>query len=111
MDKKTLGVLGAASALAIVAAAPAAADASAGAALKPAQSFSELLDPIPNAVETLAAVETETPATATKPALMQVAQDHHHHHHHHHYVYRHHHHHHHHHVVRRIIRHIIHHHD
>lgn len=107
MDKKIFGVLGAASALALAAGGPAAADVSASASLAPAQSFAELLDPIPNAAETLAAVEAETPATKkAEPAGMQVAE--HHHHHHHHHVYRHHHHHHH-HPVRRIIRHLIHH--
>jgi len=93
MDKKLLGVLGAASTLALIAGGPATA-ATGGSeppALQPAQSFGELLDPIPNAAEILAA-EDEKPATDTAP--IQMAQYHHHHHHHHHYHHHHHHHHH-----------------
>jgi len=99
MDKKILGLLGAASALAVAAGCPAVAAPSDDTELRPAQSFAELLEPIPNAVETLAAVEDQAPVATAKPAGEQFAE---HHHHHHHYV--HHHYHHHHHVVRRIIR-------
>jgi hypothetical protein len=104
MDKKLLGVLGAASTLALLAGGPAAAStgSSEAPALQPAQSFGELLDPIPNATEILAAEEAK-PAAETAP--IQMAQFHHHHHHHHFYHHHHHHfyhhHHHHHHWMRR----------
>ncbi len=101
MDKKLLGVLGAASTLALIAGGPATA-ATGGSeppTLRPAQSFGELLDPIPNATEILAA-DDEKLANEPAPAPMQMAQWHHHHHHHfyhhhHHHFYHHHHHHHH----------------
>lgn len=101
MDKKLLGALGGASALALLAGGPAAAATSAADAptLSPAQSFSELLDPIPNA-EAILAAEDESPAAET-PQVQLAQWGHHHHHHHHHMFYRHHHHHHHHHGWRR----------
>jgi hypothetical protein len=61
----------------------------------PAQSFADLLEPIPNAFEALIADDLSR-AQQPKP-LLQLAQFyHHHHHHHHHSFYPHHHHHHHH---------------
>jgi ribulose kinase len=63
--------------------------------MQPAQSFAELLDPIPHAAETLAAID-ENSAEAPEPAI-RLAQADHHHHHHHYRRYHHHHHHHHHH--------------
>jgi hypothetical protein len=92
MDKKLLGILGGASTLALVSGGPTTAATSQADApsLRPAQSFSELLDPIPNAVEILAA-DDEGP-TAQAPQI-QLVQYHHHHHHHHHMFYHHHHHH------------------
>jgi hypothetical protein len=91
MDKKLLGMLGGASALALVSGGPSAAATSEANApsLRPAQSFGELLDPIPNAVEILA-TEDENPA-AQAPQIQLVQYYHHHHHH----MYHHHHHHHH----------------
>jgi hypothetical protein len=80
-----------ASTLAIVAGGPAAANVNAVPSLNPAQSFAELLDPIPNAAETLASMDENAPQKL-KQAGIQLAQYHHHHHH-----YRRHHHHHHHH--------------
>ena len=93
MDKKIAGVIGAITGLATL-------DGTAQAAPTPnpgditgAQSFAELLEPIPNAVAMLraadvAAARAET--VAQSDANVQVAQYHHHHH-----RYRHHHHHHH----------------
>gem|GEM_PF-4821998 len=94
MDKKLLGMLGGASALALVSGGPSSAATSQmePPALQPAQSFGELLDPIPNALDVLAA-EDEKPATVAPQ--IQLVQWHHHHHHHHHMFYHHHHHHHH----------------
>ena len=110
MDKSVLGLLGGASALALAsgAASAAASPMSEASGLRPAQSFAELLDPIPNAVNTLRAQEENAGNAESEP--LQLAQyyygyPHHHHHHHyrHHHQYyyypRHHHHHHHHHVV------------
>jgi hypothetical protein len=105
MDKKLMGVLGAASTLALLAGGAAAATPTeaSGLELRPAQSFAELLDPIPNAIETLKAEDQKGPP-ATESSTEKVAQYYYHHHHHHqqHYYYHHHHqhyyyHHHHHH--------------
>jgi hypothetical protein len=100
MDKKLMGMLGAASALALVAgvSAPAAASANEPNGLAPARSFAELLDPIPNAVDVLKA-DNEERTSDPAPASERVAEDYHHHHHYHHHHYYHHHHwyHHHHH--------------
>jgi hypothetical protein len=60
----------------------------------PAQSFADLLEPIPNALEALIADDL---SRAQQPKPLQLAQFYHHHHHHHHhsfYPHRHHHHHH-----------------
>jgi hypothetical protein len=90
MDKTKLGL---AAALATIAAP----------AVAPAQTFADLLAPIPNASARLQAADTHAPA----PQLTQTAYDHHHHHaayvtprthHHHHHYYRH---------YRRVIRHIV----
>jgi hypothetical protein len=99
VDKTIMGLLGGASALALLGGGQASAAASVDEAkgLPPARSFAELLDPIPNAANVLR-VEYEraaTDASADERPLV-VAQYHHHHHHHHHHHYRHHHHHHHH---------------
>jgi hypothetical protein len=93
MDKKLLCALGAASTLAIVAGGPAAANVNPVPSLNPAQSFAELLDPIPNAAETLASMD-ENPPQKLKQAGIQLVQYHHHHHHHYRRYYHHHHHHH-----------------
>jgi hypothetical protein len=62
MDKTIVGLIGAISGLAALDAAQAAPIANPNATgLVPAQSFAELLDPIPNAVAVLRAVDEETP--------------------------------------------------
>ena len=105
MDKKVLGLATAVAALTPIGAAQAL-PASTPDTLQ-AQSFAELLAPIPNAVETLKAsdaVLTERDANAAKVELAQYYYHHHHHHHrffrpffrHHHNYRRFHHHHHHH---------------
>ena len=115
MDKRIAGVVGAISGLAALDAAQAAA-VDAQPTLPPANSFADLLDPIPNAVALLRAinaVDVSGPATqASDEPQVQLAGYHHHHHrwrhhHHHHrvFIYRHHHHHHH-----RVFRHHHHHH-
>jgi hypothetical protein len=106
MDKKIVGLLGAAAALttmtaAAVQAAPAqATDAAA------VTSYRDLLDPVPNAVPLLnsdnARLAKERESETTRVAQISVQVGHHHHHHvrvyhHHHHHHRHHHHHHHHH--------------
>ncbi|MBV9287012.1 MAG: hypothetical protein JO288_04180 [Hyphomicrobiales bacterium] len=110
MDKSLAGLLGGVSALALAGAAHAASATSEPVnTLRPAQSYAELLDPIPNAAELLKA-ENQRPDSPQ--ASVQLAQYYayppHHHHHHHHYgwgwnphqwwawQHRHHHHHHHH---------------
>ncbi|HZZ62731.1 MAG TPA: hypothetical protein VFE63_16480 [Roseiarcus sp.] len=115
VDKSVLGLLGGASALALVSggASASGSPANEGSGLKPAQSYAELLESIPNAVNTLRAEDQKAANGDSEP--YQLAQyyygypHHHHHHHHHNYVYRyprpyyhryhHHHHHHHHHAV------------
>jgi len=94
-----MGLLGGASALALLGGgqASAAAPPSEANALQPARSFAELLDPIPNAATMLRADDARALADASgdeKPTVLAQYNYHHHHHHHH---YRHHHHHHHHH--------------
>ena len=110
MDKKIAGLLGAVGALASLNSAQAAAPADPAAVLN-AQSYADLLNPIPNAKATLDAVDE---AYAQAGTSFQVAQnDRHHHHHHHSYrrerrivvaPRRHHHHHHHHHSMRMEMR-------
>jgi hypothetical protein len=97
--KTITGLLGAAATLGVLGAAQAAPTADPNEALR-ANSFSELLEPIPNATALLQAMD-EKPATENN---VQLAQYYHHHHHHHRYWrrwrYHHHHHHHHHHYWR-----------
>ncbi|QAU50384.1 hypothetical protein [Bradyrhizobium guangzhouense] len=106
MEKKIAGLLGAVAALGTLSsaqAAPGPAPLSSGPLQ--ANSYAELLEPIPNAATVLQALDEQTPET-TK-ANVQLAQYHHHHHHHHSHWrrgpvvvigrHRHHHHHHHHH--------------
>jgi len=100
MEKTIVGIVGAVAGLATVGGAQAATPAVQELGSVPAaQSFAELLDPIPNA---LAALRAADAAAVTAPASdetgVQVAQlyigvGHHHHHHHNRYFYRHHHHH------------------
>jgi hypothetical protein len=86
MDKRIAGLLGAVGALASLPGAVAASPADPAVMLK-AQSYAELLNPIPNAKAVLAAVDETQDRTANS---FQVAE---HHHHHHHRRHRHHHHH------------------
>lgn len=94
MQKTITGLLGAMAALGALGVAQAAPTPDPNEALK-ANSFAELLEPIPNAPALLKAMDEKPAAENT----VQVAQYYHHHHHHHHHRYwrRYHHHHHHHH--------------
>jgi hypothetical protein len=113
MDKKIAGLLGAVAALGSFTAAQAS-PAPAPTDLLKANSFADLLEPIPNAVAKLQAVDATTPPPSANVQLAQIVvfPHHHHHHHHHHHAYRprivvvpgyrhHHHHHHHHHAFYR----------
>ena len=106
MDKTLISLLSGASALALLGGSQASAAPAVDqvATLQPAQSFAELLDPIPNAQNVLRAEEEKDAATASEYRPVVMAQYHHHHHHHHyyhhhyhHHYYHHHHHHHYHH--------------
>lgn len=96
MDKKIAGLLGAAAALVSMGSANATSPASATSLQ--ATSYSDLLNPVPNAVAQLIADDTARAAGEVKTAQVQVEIGHHHHHHHRYRRrHRHHHHHHHHH--------------
>jgi hypothetical protein len=108
METKIAGLLGAVAALSTMGTAQATPAPAPADALQ-VNSYADLLEPIPNAVALLQAVDEQAPAKSAD-ANVQVAQYHHHHHHHHHHHgyrrygpivvvprYRHHHHHHHHH--------------
>src|SRR5580704_18788754 len=107
MDKRIVGLLGAAAALATAGSANA--TEVQGTAASPAASYRDLLSPVPNALAALKADDARrasTPAEATRLAQVVIGVGHHHHHHHHHHVVprlhvrvvpHHHHHHHHHH--------------
>jgi hypothetical protein len=112
MEKKMAGILGAVASLGVFNAAEAAPmPAPAPSDVLRANSFADLLEPIPNAARLLQAVDESAPATDPNVQLAQlvigIGRAHHHHHHHHHHAYRprivivpprrHHHHHHHHH--------------
>jgi hypothetical protein len=101
MEKKLVGIVGAISSLAVLDGAQAASTPAADTTnLTEPQSFAELLDPIPNALAMLKAVDSSATAPANSAADesgVRVAQYHHHHHHHRVWVRRHRHHHHHHH--------------
>ena len=111
MEKKIAGLLGAMATLGAFSAAQAAPSPTpAPSDLLRANSFADLLEPIPNAAALLKAVdESPTPSADENVKLAQYYHHHHHHHHHHHSFYRrygpvvvvpryrHHHHHHHHH--------------
>jgi hypothetical protein len=108
MEKRIAGLLGAIAAIGTVNAAQATPIPAPTDVLR-ANSFADLLEPIPNAAATLQAVDESRPAPEANVQLAQfVVFPHHHHHHHHHHGYgrrivivpprfRHHHHHHHHH--------------
>jgi hypothetical protein len=108
MEKKIAGLLGAVAALSTMTAAQAAPTSLSTTDPLLANSYSDLLEPIPNAAAVLKVVDEREPADSN----IQLAQYHHHHHHHHHSHWRraptivigrhrHHHHHHHHHHFRR----------
>ena len=92
MDKKIAGLLGAVAALSTLNAVQAAPGPAPSEALT-ANSYADLLEPIPNAAKTLQALDEQAPAKSAD-GNVQVAQFYHHHHHHHHHGYYHHHHHH-----------------
>jgi hypothetical protein len=100
LDKTIMGLLGGASALALLGGSPASAASSVDDVnlLQPARSFAELLEPIPDAEKVLRAenARSNDPAVSEERPMV-VAQYYHHHHHHHHYHHHYHHHHHHHH--------------
>src|SRR6478672_7690781 len=101
MDKKIVGLVGAISGLMSLSTAQATGVPPTETALPSAQSFGELLDPIPNAAALLRIADAA--GRHTNPNVKLVGDNHHHHHqhhhhhHHHHHNYHHHHHHHHHH--------------
>ncbi len=96
MEKKIAGLLGAIATLGTLGAAQAAPTPSpAPSELLRANSFADLLTPIPNAAELLQAVDQSAPASSADENI-QLVQYHHHHHHHHRRRHHHHHHHHHH---------------
>ena len=82
MEKKIAGLLGAVAALGAFTAAEAA-PMPAPADILRANSFADLLEPIPNAAALLQAVDESAPVTSADGNI-QLAQYHHHHHHHHH---------------------------
>lgn len=104
MDKKIVGLLGAAAALTTLTAANAAVPAQSN-QMTPPTSYRDLLNPVPNAATALKADDARLAAEAGS-AKVELAQFYYHHHHHHHFVprpFRHffyHHHHHHHHFYR-----------
>jgi hypothetical protein len=109
MEKKIAGLLGAMATLGAFSTAQAAPTPSpAPADILRANSFADLLEPIPNAAAMLQALDESTPAPQANENIQLAQFYHHHHHHHHHHAYRrrivivphrfrHHHHHHHHH--------------
>ena len=116
MQKKIAGLLGAMATLGAFSAVQAAPTPAPTDVLK-ANSFADLLEPIPNAATLLLAVDESGPGASAK-GNVQLAQMHHHHHHHHHGMRRvirrmmgHHHHHHHHHHFRHHHHHHHHHHN
>jgi hypothetical protein len=107
MDKKIVGLLGAAAALTAVSGVQAA-TAPQGTELAPATNYADLLQPVSNPVEALKADDArlgQQSAAGEQIAQISVQLGHHHHHHHHHRVIVHHHHHHHHHHPAIIIGH------
>jgi hypothetical protein len=99
MEKRVAGLLGAVAAIGALTTAQAAPAPASEPDVLQANSYADLLQPIPNAVATLKVIDERAPA-ASAEARVQFAQAHHHHHHHHHHHgrrHRHHHHHHHHH--------------
>ena len=92
MDKTTLGIMGAITSLAVAGAVSATATPAAAEPVSQAQSYAELLDPMPNAVERLALVNSQAERDGARLIEVQYAPDggpvaHHHHHHHNNYNY------------------------
>ena len=110
MDKSVFGLLGAVGALAVAGPAHAAVGAAANLDnIMQADSYADLLKPIPNAVALRAELAERRQAEAVEPQVLTVQYYYHHHHHHHHHAYYrrryyHHHHHHHHHGIGVFIR-------
>ncbi len=80
MNKRIAALLGGVAALATCNGTSAGASAAAQAGSLNAQSYAELLDPIPNAVSSL--IADDIARAQQPPAVVQLAQFHHHHHHH-----------------------------
>ena len=103
MEKRIAGLLGAVATLGAMNAAQAAPTPQVPTETLRANSFAELLEPIPNAASVLKTVDESQPAPSTE-GNVQLAQYYYHHHHHHHHFWRryrrYHHHHHHHHYYR-----------
>jgi hypothetical protein len=98
MDKRLAGLLGAAAALGALSTAQAApAPATEPSDVLQANSYADLLQPIPNAAATLKVIDEGTLTASAEPRVQLAQMHHHHHHHHHHHFRRHRHHHHHHH--------------
>lgn len=92
MQRRLLSILGGVSALALLSgAALAAPTVDAPATVKPAQSFGELLDPVPDAVSVLKADDGINAARPVQVAQLYFGVGHHHHHHHNFYYHHHHH--------------------
>jgi G3E family GTPase len=87
MDKKIAGLLGAVAALGTLGAAQASPTPSPSDALK-ANSYADLLEPIPNAAKILQALDEQAPAKSADADVKVAQYYHHHHHHHHHHAYR-----------------------
>jgi hypothetical protein len=85
MDKKVAGLLGAVAALGSLSTAQAT-PAPAPAEVLQANSYADLLEPIPNAGKVLQALDEQAPVSSAESGV-QVAQFYHHHHHHHHHGY------------------------
>ena len=99
MDKTIMGLLGGASAFALLGGSPASAASSVDDVnlLQPARSFAELLEPIPDAEKVLRAENERSNDTVESENKPMVVADYYHHHYHHNYHHHYHHHHHHHH--------------
>ena len=74
MDKTTLGVIGAISSLVAFPAASAGATTAAAPPVPPAQSFSELLDPIPNALERLQLADAQEDHGGARLILLEATR-------------------------------------
>jgi len=83
MDKKIAGLLGTVAAVGTLTAAQAAPLPNPSDALR-ANSYAELLQPVPNAANVLQALDEQAPAKSADPNVQPVGWYHHHHHHHHH---------------------------